>query len=292
VSDPRSDDAQAKADSIDERLAALQNEIGRLRELVVRVYDDTPRGTVELLKARRRTDYRGAYGTSPLVTVRIGAYAGGDTLFDRAIASVRRQTYARWEAIIVCDGRDEETATRISSIGDPRIRCVERPRNGPYPEDPRARWLVAGAHPFNQGFALGEGAWIAPLDQDDEWSDDHLEALVGAAQASEAEVVYGVARVVVGEHGETYFGAWPPTRGDFGFQSAIQHAGLSAFLYDANAYLLDEPADWNLARRMLEAGVRFEFLDRIVATYYVKPDDAPGVAWWRERIHERGRHGG
>jgi glycosyltransferase involved in cell wall biosynthesis len=291
VSDPRITGTRGQDDSLDQRLATLQHEIARLRELIIRAYDDTTRGTVELLKTRRDAEYRDAFGPSPLVTVRIGAYAGGETLFDRAIASVRRQSYVNWETIVVCDGRDEWTAARISSIGDPRIRCVQRPRNGPYPEDPRARWLVAGAHPFNEGVALGRGAWIAPLDQDDEWSDDHLEALLGAAQATQAEVVYGVARVIVGEWGETYFGVWPPVKGDFGFQAAIQHAGLTAFLYDANAYLLDEAADWNLARRMLEAGVRFEFLDQVVATYYVKPDDAT-IPWWRERVSQRGRYGG
>jgi len=263
--------------------------MARLRELVIRSYEDTPRATVELLRARRRPEYRDAYAPTPLVTARIGTYEGGETLFERAIASVLRQTYANWEAIVICDGRDEPTAERIAAIGDSRIRCVQRPRNGPYPPEPTARWQVAGAHPFNEGFALARGAWIAPIDQDDEWSDDHLDALVSAAQSSGAEVVYGVANVVVGSHGETYFGTWPPVLGDFGFQTAIHHAALTAFLYDANAYLIDEPADWHLARRMLESGVRFEFLDRIVTTYYVE-NDAPGIAWWRERLDRRGSH--
>ncbi len=291
MSDQTPADAPDPDRPVEQRLAALEQAVADLRELVVRAYDGTPRAAVELLGARRAADYRAAYGEGPLVTARIGAYAGGEALFDRAIASVRRQSYENWEAIVVCDGRDEWTAKQISSIGDARIRCVQRPRNGPYPTVARDRWLVAGAHPFNEGYARGRGAWIAPLDQDDEWSDDHLETLLGAARASEAEVVYGVARVVIADREETYFGAWPPAMGDFGFQSAIQHAGLTAFLYDANAYLFGEPADWHLARRMLEAGVRFDFVDRIVATYYVKPDDDSSIAWWRERVSQRGRHG-
>ena len=112
------------------------------------------------------------------------------------------------------------------------------------------------------------------------------------ARRTRAEVVYGVATVVVGEEdGATYFGAWPPTVGDFGFQTAIYHAGLIDFLYDVNAYLLDEPADWNLARRMLEAGVRFEFLDAEVTTYYVD-EQGSGIEWWRERIRVRGTYQG
>jgi glycosyltransferase involved in cell wall biosynthesis len=190
--------------------------------------------------------------------------------------------------IVVCDGSDESTAERIASLGDARIRCVQRPRNGPYPDEQRARWLVAGAHPFNEGFALARGSWIAPIDQDDEWTSNHLDVLLASGRRTHAEVVYGVARSVVANGGETYFGGWPPALGDFGFQAAIHHAALTDFLYDANAYLLDEPADWNVARRMLEAGVRFEFVEQLVTTYYID-EDAPGVNWWRDRLRERGR---
>jgi glycosyltransferase involved in cell wall biosynthesis len=221
------------------------------------------------------------------VTVRIGTHAGGDALFERALGSVRRQSYPNWEAIVVCDGREDTTAARVASLGDPRIRCFQRPRNGPYPTEARARWQVAGVHPFNEGFALARGAWIAPIDQDDEWTDDHLQVLISAARQTRAEVVYGVGRVIVSGDGETYFGSWPPALGDFGFQTAIHHASLTTFLYDANAHLADEPADWNLARRMLEAGVRFEFVEQVVTTYFVE-SNAPTLEWWQQRLNDRG----
>jgi len=286
-SSPR-DLEQCPTEHLEQRISTLEDRIERLRELVARAYENTPRAAAELLKARRDASYAAAYAPSPLITVRLGAYAGGDLLFERALDSVRRQSYANWEAIVVCDGREESTAARIASLGDSRIRCVQRPRNGPYPTRAPARWQVAGTHPFNEGFALAQGSWIAPIDQDDKWTDDHLEVLLAAAQRTQAEVAYGVARTVVSAGGETYFGSWPPTLGDFGFQTAIHHAGLTAFLYDANSHMIDEPADWNLARRMLEAGVRFEFVEQIVTTYFVE-DDAPTIDWWRGRVLERGR---
>jgi glycosyltransferase involved in cell wall biosynthesis len=277
----------SQAESLDWRLERMEERIRRLSELVARAYEGTPRAAADLLQARRRDSYERAYARDPLVSVRIGAYRGGDALFDRAIASVATQTYANWEAIVVCDGSDEPTAARIAELRDPRFRCVQRPRNGPYPDSDAARWQVAGTHPFNEAFALAHGAWIAPLDQDDAWTPDHLEVLLDAARARRGEVVYGVARVIVGAEGETYFGAWPPALADFGFQTAIHHAGLTAFLYDVNAHLLDEPADWNLARRMLEAGVRFDFVDRVVASYHVDPG-ARAFGWWQRRLQERG----
>jgi glycosyltransferase involved in cell wall biosynthesis len=279
-------DPQPAENDLFRRLDAVETELGQLRELVVRAYEDTPRTTMEVLRARRERSYREAYGSEPLVTVRIGAYRGGDVLFDRALGSVLGQSYTNWEAVVVCDGRDEETAARIAALEDPRIVCVQRPRNGPYPTQQLQRWRVAGSHPFNQAVALARGAWIAPIDQDDEWEAEHLEVLLGEARRTGAEVVYGVSRVVLDDGSETYFGSWPPRLGDFGFQAAIYHAGLAAVLYDANSYLVGEPADWNLARRMLEAGVCFEFVERPVTAYYVSQDESSFGGWKaRQQAH-------
>ena len=280
-------DFQLSTDDLVHRLAAAEQQIAQLRDLVVRAYEGTQRAAAEVLRARRDPSYADAYARDPLVSVRIGAYKGGDVLFERALGSVLAQSHRNLEAIVVCDGRDEETAGRIAALGDSRVRCVQRPRNGPYPSQPFERWQVAGAHPFNQAVALARGAWIAPIDQDDEWTEDHLQLLLAAAARTGAEVVYGVSRVVLDDGTETYFGSWPPQPGDFGFQAGIYHAGLAALLYDANSYLLGEPADWNLARRMLEAGVCFEFVERIVTAYYVCQDEA-GFGGWKARQQEQG----
>jgi glycosyltransferase involved in cell wall biosynthesis len=280
-------DPQLPSDDLARRLTAVEDQVGELRDLVVRAYEDTHGAAREVLRARRDPTYGEAYLPDPLVTVRIGAYRGGDLLFERALASVQRQSYANWEAVVVCDGRDSETADRIAGLRDSRVRCVQRPRNGPYPAEPAARWLVAGTHPFNQAVALARGAWIAPLDQDDEWAPDHLEVLLAAATRTRAEVAYGVSRVLLDDGSETYFGVWPPTLGDFGFQTAIYHAGLGALLYDANSHLVGEPADWNLARRMSEAGVCFEFVERAVTTYFVDSDER-SFGFWKARQRERG----
>lgn len=274
------------------RLARLEEQVSGLRELAQRAHENPLGAAAEVLRARRDPSYADAYASEPLVSVRIGAYRGGATLIERAIASVRRQSYGNWEAIIVCDGREPETADAIAALEDPRLRCIQRPRNGPYPEEPARRWKVAGCHPFNQGVALARGAWIAPLDQDDEWADDHLEVLLAAARDSHAEVVYGVSRVDLGDEGGTWFGGWPPQLSDFAFQAAIYHAGLSALLYDVNSHLVGEPADWNLARRMLEAGVTFDFVDHLVTVYFARPEDEAAWGYWMRRRREVGVYRG
>ena len=269
------------------RLAAIEQQLDGLRALVLRAYERTPALATRLLERRREPAWERAYHADPLVSVRIGAYRGGDRLFERALRSVRAQSYSRWEAIVVCDGPEPETAAHIEALGDARIRCVQRPRNGPYPAEEGSRWQVAGTHPFNEGAGLARGAWIAPIDQDDEWTDDHLAVLLARAQAVRAEVVYGQMYAQIADEGRTWFGTWPPQLGDFGFQSAIYHAGLTDFLYDANAHLAGEPGDWNLARRMVEAGVRFDHVERIVGTYHVDAG-ARGLPFWRARMAERG----
>jgi glycosyltransferase involved in cell wall biosynthesis len=278
---------QSAIESLERRLGTLEDQLLRLRELVIRAYEGTQGSAAQLLRVRRESSYEDAYAQNPLVTVRIGTYAGGEMLYTRALNSVLGQSYANWEAVIVVDGLDQSTAARVASLGDSRIRCVQRPRNGPYPTAAASRWQVAGAHPFNEAYALARGAWIAPIDQDDEWTTDHLEVLLATALNTRAEVVYGVGSVIVAGSGETYFGRWPPAMGDFGFQTAIHHAGLTSFLYDVNAHLIDEPADWNLARRMLEAGVRFDFVEQIVTNYYVE-EGAQALGWWRDRLETRG----
>jgi hypothetical protein len=265
---------------IGHRLAQIEDNLAQLHHATLRSGEYTSLMAAELQALRRTEGYAAAYREMPLVSVRIGAFQPGDLLFDRALRTVRQQTYPRWEAIVVTDGPDPAVAERIAALGDSRISCVRRPRQGQYPSDPLTRWRVAGTHPFNEAISHANGTWIAPIDHDDEWDQDHLEVLLDAALRTRAELVYGLCRAQVAGVGQTVFGKWPPVEGDFGFQGAIYHAGIAAFmLYDVTSHLAGEVADWNLARRMLDAGVRFEFVERPVTTYHIAPTSLHYEAW-------------
>ena len=229
-------------------------------------------------RLRAQDDYDAAFEDDPLVSVRVATYDSTDTLFERCLPSVYRQSHKNWELIIVGDGAPDESARRIASIDDPRVRFHNRPTNGPYPDDAARRWMVQATYPYNETIAIARGAWIAPLDDDDEWTDDHIDQLLRAARAHRAELVYGRMRAVIDGTGiETWFGAFPPRLSDFGFQAALYHAGLrEEFEYDSFAYLRDEVSDWHLARRMWEAGVRFHFVDEVVGTFHIRPGRGPG----------------
>jgi len=54
--------------------------------------------------------------TEPLVSVVLPCYNSEDLIGD-AIASIRRQTYANWELIVVDDASTDETVNVIRAIG-------------------------------------------------------------------------------------------------------------------------------------------------------------------------------
>ena len=60
----------------------------------------------------------------PLVSVMMPCFNAERTL-DMALASLRAQTYERWEAVVVDDGSTDDTSKILSRFTDPRVR-VER----------------------------------------------------------------------------------------------------------------------------------------------------------------------
>lgn len=234
---------------------------------------------------RAAPNYERAYDAEPLVTAWIATYNRAELLCERSLASLRAQTYERWEAVVVGDHCTDDTAERVAALGDSRIRFENLPRRGPYPEDDEQRWMVAGTAPARRAFELARGQWLAQLDDDDEWDPDHLEVLLAEARRTRAEVVYGKWRLGDAANRRLLrleIGQWPPRYGYFGFQTAIDHAGLRRFRHNPRAYLVREPGDWHRARRLWEAGVRFAYVDRPVTTIWYTPRHPAAAAWFDE----------
>ena len=256
-----------------DRLAAATAELrdGQTRTLGVlrALYEGTEQKRQDLAKLRVSKEYEGLFrAREPLVSVRIATYNNAQMLGERALESVLRQTYEHYEVIVVGDGCDDDTEGVIKKLNSDKIRFYNLPERGRYPEDARARWMVAGTAPMNAGADLAQGAWIAPLDDDDEFTEDHIEVLLAGCLSSHAELSYGRFRWR-SEGEEKVLGVYPPQLGNFGFQAAVYASVLRPlFRYDVNAWIFDEPGDWNLCRRMYEAGVRMQFVDRIVATVF------------------------
>ena len=224
--------------------------------------------TQGLEAVRDTAEYERAYSEAePLVTVRIASYQRTRELMEIALPSILAQTYPCLDVVIVNDGPNPATRGAIARLADPRVRYEEFPERHRYPDDPQARWMVAGSPGMNRAAELANGLWIAPLDEDDAFTPDHVEKLVALALASRAELAYGslIQRNTITGN-EALIWSDPPAISQFSFQAAIYNAALgSVFSYDTQSWLVDEPGDWNLIRRMTAAGVRMTSTTDVVA---------------------------
>jgi len=261
--------AERSQETLEAMEARSTRSLSRMTSVLQLLYDREP-AYRERVRALRATEaYERAYtDPEPLVSVVIPTYDNSELLLRRAVASALAQTYVHLEVVVVGDCAPPETGRLLSEVSDPRVRYHNLPIRGPYPDDPRDRWHVAGIPPRNEAVAQARGAWIAPLDDDDAFAADHVEALLDLARGGRHEVAYGLMRCVMHDGSTFNLGAFPPVLGQFGWQAAIFHQGLAMFEMELADALFFSPGDWSLCRRMLRAGVRFGMLDRVVVDHY------------------------
>lgn len=214
----------------------------------------------------------------PLVSVRIATRDRGDLVVHRAIRSALAQSFRNIEVIVVGDDWDDPTERAVRSVTDPRVRSENL--SGPlrYPAEPLARWLVAGSAAMNRGVALARGEWIAPLDDDDEFTPDHIEVLLDACLSRDLDLAYGIAEMEVEPGRWERVGSWPLRQGQIVHASVLYSARLRSIVHDPQVWRLKQPGDWNLWSRMRDAGARIGFVDRVVCRHYVEKRQLRTVA--------------
>lgn len=84
-------------------------------------------------------------------------------LLQRAIESVMRQSYEKFEIIVVIDGKDILTEFYLANLALKNLRIIINEKN------------MGGAESRNIGVQEAIGEWIAFLDDDDEWLPEKLE---------------------------------------------------------------------------------------------------------------------
>ncbi len=206
----------------------------------------------------------------PLVSVRIATYNRGRILVERTLPSVFAQTYRRFEIVIVGDCCTDDTESRIRALGDPRITFRNLPVRPAYPSYREYFWMTAGTFPMNHALDLCRGSWIAPLDDDDEFTPGHIEKLLTACMGNRWEFAYGIMEMEVRPGIFERIGSYP-LEGARICHPAVLYSSILDFLrYDPESWLLWEPADWNLWRKFREIGVRYGFLDEVVGVHYLE----------------------
>jgi len=91
---------------------------------------------------------------SPLVTVGLSIYNGGETLAD-AVNSLRAQTYENWELLLIDDGSHDDSICIAKSFRDPRIVVLSDGQNKGLPTR------------LNEAVARAKGKYFCRMDQDD-----------------------------------------------------------------------------------------------------------------------------
>jgi hypothetical protein len=206
----------------------------------------------------------------PLVSVVIPTYSRGRILAERSLASVLAQTYRNIEVVVVGDHATDETLEAIRVVDDPRVRFENLPERSPYPADPEAAWMCVGSRPYNRAVDLARGQWIAPHADDDEFTPDHVETLLSVALEHRLEFVYGDSWMETAEGPWVRLGEWPPKLAGFCAGAVLYASPLRYMGLDDQCWRENEPNDWNLWRRMLDAGVRAGHVDKIVFRHYVE----------------------
>lgn len=265
-------------------LTQLQEQVNWLTDLdrqlrVDRNRVDIALGTLEGVReqmmpfhaARATSEYQAAFTcANPLVSVCIATSHRAEVLIERAIRSVRDQTYPHLEIVVVGDHTMDDTEARLAALGDDRIRFVNLRERGPYPPPGDDRWYVAGSMAMNHALSLCTGHFVTHLDDDDAMERDRVETLLAAAREQRADFLW---------HpfwSESPDGAWRQIgdgRLEIGWVTTgaiFYHRHFTAIGWDVYAYRLAEPGDWNRIRKIKMLRPRLYYVDRPLLRHYAE----------------------
>jgi glycosyltransferase involved in cell wall biosynthesis len=117
---------------------------------------------------------------APVVSVVMATYNRSNVI-GYAIRSLRAQSFADWELIVVGDACTDDTGAVVAAFGDPRIRFHNRSEN-----------FGEQSGPNNDGVRMARGRYVAFLNHDDFWAPEHLGTALDTLQSSAADMVYSV----------------------------------------------------------------------------------------------------
>lgn len=155
-------------------------------------------------------------GAPPLVSVIVATY-NWSAVLHHAIASVRRQTYARWELLVVGDACTDDSAAVVAAFADERISWRNLSQNSGNQSGPN-----------NAGLAEARGDYIAYLGHDDLWHPDHLAILMRRLRRGHADIAAALTMTLgpAGSRFRLLQGLAPP--GDYVPPSSIVHRAAIA----------------------------------------------------------------
>ncbi len=236
----------------------------------------------------------------PAVSIILPTYNRA-TFLPQAFASIAAQQFTHWELIVVDDGSTDDTAAVVTNLSAPlsqSVKLLRQANQGPY----AAR---------NAGLDHAAGEFVAFFDSDDLWLPHHLHECVAALREHpEVDWVFGACRIVELATGRVraenvfYENGLPRpfmklrTRRDgelhiiddpealacqlrFGLFCGLQNAVVRRSLFAGRRFDVtdrNEAEDQMIVARVLAAGGRMAYFDRVHVVYRVHEGNSSGSA--------------
>ena len=228
------------------------------------------------VRARRRTA-----GDGPHPHLRLGrpAARARDPVGPRRQLSQRRAARLQRRAAAARPRRSRGTP-------DPRIRYLEVEERPRYPSRASSFWQVAGTSAVNRLVEEARGDVIAPLDHDDAFTHDHIPVLLDALRAG-ADFAFG--RRDDGDGAPAPGACWAASRSRHGrivHASVMYTRRLAHMRYDPEAWLLNEPGDWNLWHRIRDAGAKIGHVAHPIVVHFKEGSSKAGLEDDPDRLLE------
>lgn len=250
-----------------ERLEKQKEEIETIKSK-----NDLPYDIIaKFYKDKASKKYLGVYDKKePLVSVCIGTYNRAQLLIERSLKSILNQTYSNLEVIVVGDHCTDETESKMAKVKDTRVKFVNLPQRGKYPQNPDFRWMVAGTATVNYALNIAKGDFITHLDDDDEHLPDRITKLLMFIQNTQADLVFHPF------FREDEKGRWHVNNakefkvGSVSTSSIFYHKWFCKIQWDINAYKYHEPGDWNRLRKIKYLNAKIERYPDILLKHYMQ----------------------
>jgi glycosyltransferase involved in cell wall biosynthesis len=232
------------------REGALRREIANLHQLLndYKSSQDVSSDAIEAFHAWRAAT---PIPEEPLVTICVATWDRPDLLVNRCLASILNQTYQKLQIIVVGDCSPTSTEEAMAEVRDSRVTFINLPRRGNYPATPDLRWLVAGSVPSNHALRAAQGDYITHLDDDDEYTSDRVEKLVGVARSTRADLVWHPFWIHRPDRAPSTVNAFDFRYGQVTTGSVFYRSWFKNIPWDLSACDLREPGDWNRFRKFL-----------------------------------------
>ncbi len=228
----------------------------------------------------------------PLISVTTTTLNRGKIFQERALESVLSQTYKNFEYIIIGDCCTDDTSERIRKINDKRIKFFNLPfrkKRYPYKGNYAANhWFVGSSFGANKALEKISGDWIARIDDWAIWTKNNLEIMVKKSKENKEIEFFSGATLWQNKKKKGYmaFSEYfklnkekiKNTDAMIGpTQTFFYRSYLKFFKYSLNCWRksVNKTQDFDLVTRMFSAGVRFGYVDEVMAI--IKP--RPGLSY-------------